>query len=70
MPGGVVPGISAGTWTAGQQLGPGSSYQVRAYSPRPTAAQLSHDSGDYPVAALADYRSIDLPKKFNPIRVS
>jgi protein-glutamine gamma-glutamyltransferase len=62
LPGGVLPGISAGTWTAGQQLGPGSSYQVRAYSPRPTAAQLSHDSGDYPDPALADYRLIDLPK--------
>jgi protein-glutamine gamma-glutamyltransferase len=62
LPGGVVPGISAGTWTAGQQLGPGSSYQVRAYSPRPTAAQLNHDSGDYPDAALGDYRSINLPK--------
>jgi hypothetical protein len=62
MPGGVVPGISAGTWTAGQPLGPGSSYQVSVYSPRPTAAQLSHDDGDYPDSALADYRSIDLPK--------
>jgi transglutaminase-like putative cysteine protease len=62
MPGGVVPGISAGTWTAGQELGPGSSYQVSAYSPRPTAAQLSHDSAEYPDLALADYRSIDLPK--------
>jgi protein-glutamine gamma-glutamyltransferase len=62
MPGGVAPGISPGTWTAGQQLGPGSSYQVSTYSPRPTAAQLSHDSVAYPDSALADYRSIDLPK--------
>ena len=62
LPGGAVPGISAGTWTAGQPLGPGSSYQVSTYSPRPTAAELSGDSGPYPDQALADYRSIELPK--------
>jgi protein-glutamine gamma-glutamyltransferase len=62
LPGGAVPGISAGTWTAGQPLGPGSSYQVSTYSPRPTAAELTDDTGPYPNQALADYRSIELPK--------
>jgi len=62
LPGGAVPGISAGTWTAGQPLGPGSSYQVSTYSPRPSGAELNHDTDAYPEQALADYRSIELPK--------
>jgi protein-glutamine gamma-glutamyltransferase len=62
VPGGAVPGISPGTWTAGQQLGAGASYLVSAYSPRPTAAQLADAGNGYPNDALGVYRSIELPK--------
>jgi transglutaminase-like putative cysteine protease len=54
-------GQSAGTWVAGQALGPGASYRVRTYSPRPTAADLTHLVGRYPNRLLADYRTISLP---------
>jgi len=62
VPGGAEPGLSAGTWTAGRALGPGVSYRVSAYSPHPTATQLVHAGNRYPDPALADYRSIQLPR--------
>jgi hypothetical protein len=59
--GGALAGQSAGTWIAGQTLGPGASYRVRAYSPHPTAADLTDDVGHYPNRRLAAYRTIELP---------
>jgi transglutaminase-like putative cysteine protease len=59
--GGALPGQSAGTWVTGQTLGPGASYVVRAYSPHPTAAELTDDKGHYPNRLLAAYRTIELP---------
>jgi hypothetical protein len=61
LPGGVLHGQSAGTWIAGRSLGPGTSYEVRTYSPRPTAAQMTVDRGRYPNQLLAAYRTIELP---------
>jgi transglutaminase-like putative cysteine protease len=59
--GGALPGQSAGTWVAGQILGPGTTYVVKAYSPHPTAAELTDDVGHYPDRLLAAYRTIELP---------
>jgi transglutaminase-like putative cysteine protease len=59
---GTVPGLSAGTWLASQELGPGASYSVSVYSPRPTASQLAAAGSDYPAAALDDDVSLDLPR--------
>jgi transglutaminase-like putative cysteine protease len=58
---GSVSGPSAGTWTSARQLGPGTTYRVRTYSPRPTAAQLSGDTGTYPWGDLTAYRTLGVP---------
>ncbi len=60
---GVVPGLSPGTWTADSELGPGDSYTVSTYSPRPTPAELATagGGGDYPNQALIGERAISLP---------
>jgi hypothetical protein len=62
IPGGAVPGVSSGTWSAARELGPGTSYRVTTYSPHPTPAQLAHAGKHYPNQALADFRSIELPR--------
>lgn len=61
--GGVVPGLSDGTWVAAEHpLGPGATYQVRTYSPHPTAVQLTAVGNSYPRYLLDEYRSIRLPE--------
>jgi protein-glutamine gamma-glutamyltransferase len=57
----VVRGFGSGTWTSSSEIQPGDSYTVRTYSPSPTPAALSADSGPVPVASLAGYRSMVLP---------
>ncbi|MGI8506897.1 MAG: transglutaminaseTgpA domain-containing protein [Solirubrobacteraceae bacterium] len=65
--GGVAPGLTDGTWVAAERpLGPGASYQVRTYSPHPSAAHLSHAGDAYPRYVLDDYRSIRLPQADEP----
>ncbi len=59
---GVEPGISPGTWIAGAPLGPGDSYTVSTYSPRPTAAELKAAGGHpYPPGAIGDELTLQLP---------
>jgi len=53
-------GVSAGTWTTIQPLVSGDAYEVRVYSPHPSAAQLAAAGAGYPAAAAA-YRTIALP---------
>ena len=62
FPGGAVPGSGAGTWVARRELGPGTVYTVRVYSPHPTGAQLAADTIRYPRAGLAAYRTMALPQ--------
>jgi hypothetical protein len=62
IPGSALKGSSAGTWTAGELLGPGASYQVSAYSPHPSPTELSL-VGAYPVERLQGYLTIGLPRK-------
>jgi transglutaminase-like putative cysteine protease len=59
----VAEGASPGTWVTGAALGPGDSYLVKTYSPRPTAAELAAAGRAYPNRALAYYRTIDLPAR-------
>jgi transglutaminase-like putative cysteine protease len=54
-------GASPGTWTAGVNLGPGDSYLVDTYSPRPSPTELAASRGPYPNEALVGYRTINLP---------
>ncbi len=58
---GAVPGVSPGTWTAGAPLGPGDSYTVSTYSPRPTAAELRAAGDRYPSGGAADELTLQLP---------
>ena len=59
----VLPGTAPGTWTSGSELGPGDSYVVNAYTPRPSRSELAAiapaHSGD--AMPAAGYRSILLP---------
>ena len=58
----LVPGESAGTWTTGEPLAPGSTYTVSTYSPSPSPAELGAiPASSYPDAPLADYRVVGLP---------
>jgi transglutaminase-like putative cysteine protease len=63
VPEGYTPGLTAGTWVAGATLGPGASYTVKTYSPRPTADELGAiETSAYSAAGtLAGDLSIDLP---------
>jgi transglutaminase-like putative cysteine protease len=58
----VLPGAAPGTWTSGNQLGPGDSYTVRAYAPHPSAAELAA-AGSEETASMpsASYLAIELP---------
>jgi transglutaminase-like putative cysteine protease len=57
----VFEGVSPGTWTVETPLGPGDSYTVKSYSPRPSPAELRADRGPYPDRALAAELTIGLP---------
>ncbi|MGZ4325143.1 MAG: transglutaminase-like domain-containing protein [Solirubrobacteraceae bacterium] len=56
----VSAGISPGTWTTSSQLGPGDSYQVSVYDPRPTSGQLETAGDDYS-DTLIGYRAMFIP---------
>jgi hypothetical protein len=47
--------------TSGAPLGPGDSYQVRGYSPHPSAAQLASAGTDYPQSIVPLYLQVNLP---------
>jgi transglutaminase-like putative cysteine protease len=60
---GFAAGAEPGTWTADRPLGPGSSYEISTYSPRPTAAQLiAAGRRRYPPAALAGDLTLSIPQ--------
>ncbi|MBV9310298.1 MAG: transglutaminase domain-containing protein [Solirubrobacterales bacterium] len=59
----VLEGTAPGTWTSGSELGPGDSYTVSAYTPRPSPAELgavppARDGEPMPAPG---YRSVLLP---------
>ena len=64
----AVAGDSAGTWQAATELGPGESYSVATYSPRPSHRQLATTASAYHAEArgpaseaIATYRSMLVP---------
>ncbi len=59
--GSMVAGLSAGTWIDPTGLGPGDSYDVSAYDPHPSPAQLAAAGTNYPTALLPDYLSLVVP---------
>ena len=59
----VETGTSAGTWTTSSPLGPGTSYRVLTYSPRPSAGQLRTAGNDYPAPALINYLTLGVPSR-------
>lgn len=62
--GGVtVSGSDPGTLVARHELGPGTSYTVLSYSPRPSAGQLRAVGGRrYPANATVAYRTLSIPE--------
>jgi protein-glutamine gamma-glutamyltransferase len=66
LSGGVGEGTDPGTWVASRTLGPGTSYSLETYSPRPTANQLGHAGAHYPVAAVSSDLTLAIPSVGTP----
>jgi hypothetical protein len=64
--GGVGEGTDPGTWVASRTLGPGTSYSLDTYSPRPTANELGHAGAHYPVAAVSSDLTLAIPSVGTP----
>ncbi len=58
---GIGQGTDPGTWVANAQLGPGTTYSVTTYSPRPSAHQLATAGRRYPGLQLTNYLTLMLP---------
>ncbi len=58
----VLPGASAGTWSATNALGPGAAYTVRAYNPHPGVHALVHAGADYPDDVRQGDLALSLPQ--------
>ncbi len=63
VPGAAAPNQSPGTWVSSTELGPGDSYEVTAYDPRPSAAELSRAGTAYPLGVLEGYLSLTVPER-------
>jgi Transglutaminase-like superfamily len=61
LPLGAGEGSDPGTWVANTRLGPGTTYRIVTYSPRPSAHQLATAGSRYPAAALAGDLALMLP---------
>ena len=66
VPGGVEPGVDAGTWTTERTLRTGASYEVTSYSPHPSATQLRTAGHAYPWVALSDDLTLTIPQTGAP----
>jgi protein-glutamine gamma-glutamyltransferase len=67
--GGVGEGTDAGTWVAGRELGPGTTYQIDTYSPRPSFRQLATAGRRYPAPLLGNYLTLAIPQPGLPSEV-
>jgi hypothetical protein len=61
LSGGVAEGEDPGTWVSTQTMGPGTTYDVDTYSPKPTASQLARVTRGYPALALSNYLTLWIP---------
>jgi protein-glutamine gamma-glutamyltransferase len=61
IPGSLVAGPSEGTWLVPGELGPGDSYTVSSYDPRPSAGELEAAGTDYPEVLLPAYLTLYVP---------
>ncbi len=66
VPGGVEAGVDAGSWTTERTLRSGASYEVRSYSPHPSAPQLRDAGSSYPWVALSDDLTLTIPQTGAP----
>ncbi len=66
VPGGVEPGVDAGSWTTERTLRSGASYEVTSYSPHPSAAELRDAGRSYPWVALSDDLTLTIPQTGAP----
>jgi transglutaminase-like putative cysteine protease len=58
---GAMEGFSDGTWADPSGLGPGDSYEITAYEPQPSSAQLQAAGTRYPGVLFPNYVSINIP---------
>ena len=59
----TVSGADPGTLVARRELGPGTSYTISSYSPRPSPAQLRAVAARrYPANATVPYRTVAIPQ--------
>ncbi len=62
IPGGALQGTDPGAWVAVNQLGPGATYSVDTYSPRPSSTEMTAAKlRQYPTRALQDYLTLGVP---------
>ena len=66
LAGGTQNGVDPGTWVAGRALGPGSSYEIATYSPRPSGEQLAQAGDSYPLRALTNDLQLTVPQTGSP----
>ena len=59
--GGSGQGTDPGTWVADGRLGPGTTYRVDTYSPRPSAPELATAGRGYPGLLLTNYLTLMIP---------
>ncbi len=64
---GVASGLSDGTWVDPGGLGPGDSYELRAYDPTPSPAQLAAAGSNYPAALWPGYLTITVPLQLSGV---
>ncbi len=68
--GGVGQGTDPGTWVSDGQLGPGTTYEIATYSPRPSAHELATAGRRYPALLLANYLTLMIPASGVPAGVT
>jgi transglutaminase-like putative cysteine protease len=66
VPGGVEPGVDAGSWTTNRTLRSGATYELTSYSPHPSATQLRRAGGPYPRVALSNDLTLTIPQTGAP----
>jgi transglutaminase-like putative cysteine protease len=68
--GAITQGVDPGTWVAGRALGPGTTYEISTYSPRPSATELAHAGRRYPAPLLRSDLTLGIPAAGAPAQGS
>jgi transglutaminase-like putative cysteine protease len=60
-PSNITQGSEVGTYASARTLGPGATYEINSYSPRPTRRELATDEAALPVALLGPELTVTIP---------